>query len=83
MKLSHREFEVRKAWLVCRFNLINGVPVFKDAGIYSEPTPTQPLNMVQMILIESSATSYTQAKNNIIQTIETQPSLQWVLRWVK
>lgn len=83
MNLSHREFEVRKAWLICRFNIINGIPVFKDAGICSEPTPTQPLNMVQMVVMEATGRSFVDAKNSIIETVRTQPHLQWVLRWMK
>jgi hypothetical protein len=74
---------VRTAYVIIRFRIRpeDNAPVFRDAGIYSEPTLTtiNPLDELQFKLFESEGEDFRDAACNAMLAIQNHPRWRWLL----
>jgi hypothetical protein len=72
---------MRTAYVIIRFRVEGGVPVFKDAGIYSEPSLTtiNPLDELQFKLFEAEGEDFRDAIRNVMQAMQIHPRWRWLL----
>jgi hypothetical protein len=72
---------MHEAYVICRFHLDCGIPIFKDAGIYSERilTTTDPHGEVQLRVFKTAGLDYQAALNKAIAACRNVPMFHWLL----
>jgi hypothetical protein len=71
---------MRTAYVIIRFRVEGDIPIFKDAGIYSEPclTSDHPIGELQITLFEATGDNFRDAIRNVMMMIQLHPNWRWL-----
>jgi hypothetical protein len=71
----------RTAYVICFFRPMDGVPVFKGAGIYSERATSLTIegDLIPMDVLQGTGNNYEEARASAIETIRSHGRYSWLV----